>query len=171
MNLDMKEILTIRKSFWQRLGEAVKGWIEDDMDNGILQNGVFHYLNKQYIKYKSNHMNKFGKGEKRAGSGKKLKAVKGQSVVSNRVSSVDMKLTGRTIKGLHVASTTEDSVTMSYSAKDSKKIEGNEEKYNRVIAGLNEKNTNKALEEYSKEIDKNLLAWAKKDIKIYIGRK
>lgn len=205
MNLDMKQILTIRKSFWQKLGEAVRDWIEEDMDNGILQNGVHHYVSMTYKKYKANYMRRFTKnkikkesetgieyignkklkiksqtieftkygtmGRYNQTSGAKLKSVKGQSVVSNRTSSVDMKLTGRTIRGLHVAGTTEDSVTMSYSPKDTDKIVGNEEKYNRVIAGLNEKNINKALEEYSKEIDKNLLAWAKKDIKIYIGRK
>jgi len=181
MNLDMKEILTIRKSFWQKLGEAVRDWIENDMDNGILQNGVHHYISSQYKKYKANYMNRFTtkSGKKRkivsqtteftkygtmgrynqTKGGNKIASVKGQSVVSNRTSSVDMKLTGRTIRGLHVAGTTEDSVTMSYSPKDTDKIVGNEEKYNRVIAGLNEKNTNKALEEYSKEIDKNLSAW------------
>lgn len=169
--LDMKQILTIRKSFWNKLGEYIKNWITEDSDNGILQSGVYHYVSKQYVKYKSNYMNKFGRGEKNVGKGKKLKSVKGQSVVSNRTSSVDMKLTGRTLKGLHVAGTTDDSVTMSYRSKDSDKIAGNEEKYNRVIAGLNEKNIKKALDEYSKELDKNIAAWAKKDILIYVGRR
>lgn len=166
MNLDMKEILTIRKSFWTKLGDLIRNWIHEDAENGILQNGVHQYISKQYKKYKANYMNSFVRNK-----GKKLKSVKGQSVKSNRTSSVDMILTGRTMQGLHVASVTDDSVTMSYKDKDTDKIVGNEEKYNRVIAGLSEKNTNKALEEYSQAIDKNLNAWAKKEIKIYIGRK
>jgi hypothetical protein len=190
--LDMKQILTIRKSFWENLGDKISNWIIDDSDNGILQNGVHHYVSATYKKYKANYMKRFTnkKGKKlkiksqtveftkygtmgryNQTSGNKLAAVKGQSVVSNRTSSVDMKLTGRTLKGLHVAGTTDDSVTMSYRSKDSDKIAGNEEKYNRVIAGLNEKNIKKALDEYSKELDKNIAAWAKKDILIYVGRR
>ena len=171
MNLDMKEILKIKKDFWQRLGVKVKQWITEDADNGILQNGTFHYVSEQYKKYKANYMNKFGTGKKNAGAGKKLKSVKGQSVVSNRTSSVDMKLTGRTLKGLKPIATTGDSVTMAFNPIDSDKIIGNEEKYNRVIAGLSEKNTKKALDMFSSEIDKNLAVWSKKEIKIYVGRK
>jgi len=169
--LDMKQILDIKVGFWTRLGEKIKDWITEDAENGILQNGIHRYLSKEYMKYKANYMNKFGMGKNKIGKGKKLKAVKGQSVVSNRTSSVNMILTGRTFKGLHVATANQNSVTMSYRGKDEDKIIGNEENHDRVITTLNEKNTDKALELYSKEIDKNILAWAKKDIKIYIGRK
>ena len=175
--INPQEIFDIKKSFWLRMGEKVRDWIIKDSDNGLLQSGVHHYRSKQYMKYKKNYMKTFttrtykkGKMSGRTKTiGTNLESVKGQSVVSNMTSAVNMKLTGRTLQGLHAESATDNSVTMAFRPKDADKIIGNEE-LGRVIAGLSEKNIQKALDYYSKELDNNIHKWSRKEIKIYVGR-
>lgn len=157
------------KRFTTGEGQLYSKKVGESNGTSFYSTGRTYFNNPKAFKTSRGLSNSFTKNRK--STGKNLASVKGQSVVSNRTSSVDMKLTGKTMKGLHAESATDSGVMMAYRPQDADKIIGNEEKYNRVIAGLSEKNIQKALEEYSSAIDENLLAWSKKEIKIYVGRK
>ena len=163
MNLNLKSILKLKKTFL-KIGKKVPDWIEDDMDKGVLQKGKGKY-SKQYKKYKNNWMERFTDRTGRAGT--KLKAYQGSSINSNYTKSVNMKLTGQTIKGLHIEAVNETSVTMSYDKKDLAKIEGNKE-LGREIATLNKTNISKAESILIKDINLNIDKYVKEKIVITV---
>lgn len=102
------------------------------------------------------------------GTGKRLKSYYGQSIESRQTGFVDMTLTGQTLKGLHVKSSDENSVTLAYNSKDAGKIIGNQEKYDRALVGMNDKNIEKARQEVISEMRKKIDSIFPGDIKINI---
>ena len=160
----------IKKDFWQQLANNIKSMIRNDMITGVVQeyttqkkktSGGAKNYSKGYKKYKANYMNRFT-------DGKKLKSVSGRSVVDNKIGSVNMRLTGQTIEGLHLEQVLNNGIIMSYQDSDAKKIEGNAD-MGRVINTLNKKNREKTLNLYSDALDKSLKKWAQKELVIRVG--
>jgi hypothetical protein len=149
---------------WNEVGTYANSLIQNDMAEGIFQtpggSSNKPTYNPQYAKYKANEMRRFGrtkiktnsgieyKGRVKAGTNKKtgattgqrLKGYYGQPIESTNTSFVDMTVTGRLKKSLRVRSRTSNSVTSGYDPENSMKILGNQEKYGRIIVGLNDKN-------------------------------
>lgn len=172
--LDIKElqaVLELSPSFWEKFfEEIIYKLIEKDMDKGILQGepNTDKYRSRQYVKYKQNYMNRF---TNRAGAkGSKLKSIGSASVVSNHTTSVNMKLTGQLIRGLHFVSSNIWGGIASYSPKDTMKIVGNL-RYGRVITTLNKKNREVGNKFVSKELGKKITKWAKIPIIVKYGAK
>ena len=170
--LDANKIFEkIPKQFWQELAISVKKMIRTDSMAGEVQeytsqtratSGGAKNYSKGYKKYKNNYMNRFT-------DGKKLKSYAGKSVADNTTASVNMRLTGKTIEGLHLEQVLVNGIILSYQESDRKKIEGNEE-MGRVITTLNQKNKDKVLDLYSAQLDKSLQAWCKDTVTIYAGK-
>ncbi len=170
-SLNTEEIFKgIKKDFWQRLAENIKIMIRNDMIAGEVQeyteqkkktSGGARNYSAGYKKYKANYMNRFT-------DGKKLKSVSGKSVVDSKTDSVNMRLTGQTIAGLHLEQVLTNGIIMSYQESDAKKIEGNAD-MGRIITTLNEKNREKTLKLYSEALDRSLREWAKKELVIRVG--
>ena len=172
--LDIQKIFAgIPKTFWQGLAEKIKIMIRMDMIAGNVQeytsqtrvtSGGAKGYSKGYKKYKSNHMNRFT-------DGKKLKALAGKSVVDNKTGSVNLRLTGQLIEGLHLFEVLWNGVILSY---QDDKITEDKLKYNeemgRVVTTLNQKNKDKVLDLYSAQLDKSLQKWCKKEVTIYAGK-
>lgn len=161
----------IPKQFWQELAIAVKKMIRTDSVAGEVQeyvsqqrktSGGTKAYSKGYTKYKNNYMNRFT-------DGKKLKSVSGKSVVDNTTKSVNMRLTGKTIEGLHLEQVLINGIILSYMPADEDKIVYNEE-MGRVITTLNQKNKDKVLDLYSAQLDKSLQSWCRDTITIYAGK-
>lgn len=150
--------------------------------------------NSTYAKYKANDMRRFYKDTKKGrksafkeesvmwlsgafnrtgfhkemtATGQRLKSLKGQSVTSKNTSFVDMTLTGKMFRGLHVVKADNISVTLGYRSEDRMKVIGNRDKYNRDVANLNADNRAKVkqaiLEQFNENIRKEL-----KDITINV---
>ena len=73
------------------------------------------------------------------GTGKRLKSYSGISIASNQTQQVNMMVTGKTGKGLHLDEILPNGVVMAYNSEDAKKILGNED-MGRIITTLSEKN-------------------------------
>ncbi|MBP9583392.1 MAG: hypothetical protein KBE38_14620 [Ignavibacterium sp.] len=169
--LNTKEIFAgIKKEFWQDTATKTKAMIRSDMESGEVQEyttqtrptkaGAKNY-SFGYKKYKTNYMNRFT-------DGKKLKSHAGRSVVDNTTNSVNMRLTGKTIEGLHLDQILINGFILSYMEADRKKIEGNAE-MGRLITTLNDKNKDKVLNLYADALDVSLRKWAQKELVIKVG--
>jgi len=196
--LNIKKIIEFKTSFWKRLAEKIKKWIWADMLGGKVQAyfGTGYQYSEAYAKYKKNNMRRFTKGEgktfsdkegyffgktyfqnKKAGfskktgygTGKRLKGYEGAPIASNHTSSVNMLLTGGTIKGLAYSNSNKVGMVMAYKQKDAMKIIGNEEQ-GRDIRTLNNNNMNKVRSEFLKGLDENIREWAKKKLTITVGK-
>lgn len=161
----------IPKQFWQELSIAVKKMIRKDSMAGQVQeytsqtratSGGAKNYSKGYKKYKANYMNRFT-------DGKKLKSVAGKSIADNTTASVNMRLTGKTIEGLHLEQVLVNGIILSYMPADENKIVYNEE-MGRVITTLNQKNKDKVLDLYSAQLDKSLQSWCRETVTIYAGK-
>lgn len=169
--LNTQEIFAgIKKEFWNDLSIKIKSMIRDDMESGVVQeyisqtkhtSGGAKNYSKGYKKYKSNYMNRFT-------DGKKLKSHAGRSVVDNTTASVNMRLSGKTIEGLHLEQILSNGVILTYQEADRNKIEGNAA-MGRIITTLNEKNREKVLNLYSDALDVSLRKWAQKELVIRVG--
>ena len=162
---NLADTLNLSPSWWKRLGGFIAKWVREDFSRGVFQNDMqrLPYLSKQYTDYKSRRM------QTKSGN-KRLKAYYAQPIESHQVSFVDMTLTGKLKKSLRPVKSDKLSVTMGYSPTDKnpEKIIGNE-RYGRVVMGLNEKNQDKAFDMLLKEIDSKILDWVKEDININVG--
>jgi len=116
------------------------------------------YYSQSYAKNKANDM--------RGSDGKRIKAY-ATSISSRQTSFVDMTLTGRMFRGLHVVKADNISVTLGYRSEDRMKVIGNRDKHNRDVANLNADNRAKVkqaiLEQFNENIRKEL-----KDITINV---
>jgi hypothetical protein len=163
-DLDLSGIIRFKRSWWMQTGKYIRDWISGDGQEGILQGKkqTDTYKSEQYKKYKNNYM-------KRLTDGKKLKAVKGQSVKNNNTSRVTMTLTGQLFRGLRPKNVVKSGKTilgvlMSYLEKDSGKIEGNE-RYGRDVRNLNRKNLDKLVKRYEDESVRQIKKfYAKKEV-------
>lgn len=167
IDIKLDQIIKFPKSWWMQLGKSIGVWIASDAKNGILQGQkqTDTYRSQQYKKYKSNYMN-------RITDGKKLKAVKGQSVKNNDNSRVTMTLTGQLFRGLKPKSVVQSAkiiygVLMSYLPKDADKIDGNEN-LGRDIRNLRPENVEKVTKEYGKEAERRIKQWASKKITVKV---
>lgn len=193
--IELKNIPKLPVSFWNRIGQLAIQWIRADAKDGLMQNDTSHtYRSEQYKKYKRNDMRRYTKGEGKVFSdaegyffgktyfnnkkaktkkgtnhttGDRLEGYKGVSLASNQTSFVDMTLTGRMFRGLHVVKADNISVTLGYRSEDRMKVIGNRDKYNRDVANLNADNRAKVkqaiLEQFNENIRKEL-----KDITINV---
>lgn len=170
-NLDAREMLKLKDNDWRDMATLIRQLIQSDMEKGTVQEytaqtrktsgGAKHY-SKGYKKYKDNFMNRFT-------DGKKLKAFSGRSVMDNNTKSVNMRVTGATIRGLHLDKILSNGVIMAYMDADGYKIEYNEE-MGRLITTLSKKNQDKVLEFISNRLDKSIREWCKKEIVISTRR-
>lgn len=171
-NPDWKKIFAFDTKFSKKLAVRIRKWVKADMIKGQIQGKPSKYKSKQYIKYKSNFMNRFTTreiGGVTKAKGTKLKAYEGVSVRSNITSSVNMYLTGQLIDGLRYGGNDRKALTMTYNPKDKDKIVGNE-KLGRDIRTLNVANQKKVKVQIIKQFDKNKRKFLKKNIVINIGR-
>ena len=152
----------IRKEFWRDLAGNVKNMIRRNMEQGFVQeygeqtkvtSGGAQNYSKGYKKYKANYMNRFT-------DGKKLKAYAGKSVMNNQTNSVNMMLTGQTIKGLHLEQQLTNGIIMAYLPADEIKVKGNLD-MGRSITTLNQKNKDKVLDLYANELEVSIRKWCK----------
>jgi len=191
--------LDLPKTFWMKLGKKIAILVRGDAEKGIFQNDAknLQYLSQQYKKYKANDMRRFTTGEgeiftdasgyffgttyfrakkagvskkKGFGTGQRLKAYYGKSIKSREVGFVNMKVTGKLLDSLKPVKAIPFGVTMGFSPSfdNPEKLYGNE-RYGRVLVGLNKKNTDIVLDIITGQIDKNLRDWAKEDININVG--
>ena len=185
MITSVKKALTLSESFMKKIGLKEKELIRQDSLRGVGQDlagsSMGAYRSVDYKKYKANWMNrltnKAGKqkkviaqtieGRNRITTGGKLKAYQGQPVVSNQTGFVDMTLTGQMAKGLHIKSSSENMVEMSYNLGDTGKIIGNA-LLGRQVVGLNEKNIEAVKYLVMSELSKGIDEWAKEDVVINI---
>jgi hypothetical protein len=169
----------------RKIGLKEKELIEIDSLRGVGQDkagsSMGQYKSEQYKKYKANYMNRFTnkagrqktvkgqtiEGKYRITTGGKLKAYQGQPIASNETAFVNMTLTGQMAKGLHVKSSAENMVEMSYLAKDAGKIYGNS-LLGRQVVGLNDKNIEAIKFLVMSELSKGIDEWAKEDVRITI---
>ena len=103
------------------------------------------------------------------GTGKRLKSYSGISIASNQTQQVNMMVTGKTGKGLHLDEILPNGVVMSYKSEDAKKILGNED-MGRIITTLSEKNQKIIFKMFSDMLDKIVKDWAKQDIVLTVGK-
>jgi hypothetical protein len=102
------------------------------------------------------------KADSTHGSGQRLKAYKGVSISNRDVSKVNMELTGQMFRGLRVVGVDNNGVDCAYQSTKENigKIVGNQQKYNRRVVGLNDKNIEKArqllIAEYKQKINENV---------------
>ena len=168
INKKLADTLKLTPTFWKKLGSYIAKWVREDFKNGVFQNDMqkLPYLSRQYTDYKSRRM------ALKTQPGKRLRSYYAQSIQSNQTSYVDMTLTGKLKDSLRPVKSDSRSVTMSYSPADKnpEKIAGNRI-YGREVVGLNDKNRDKVFDRILKEIDENLLSWAREEIKINIGWK
>jgi len=180
--------LKLTKEFWTDIGQFAINRIIEDARNGIFQteSGKSNkdYYNKQYAKYKMNAFRRFrskykgrtiiaSKLKKSAKGGYEnantnLKALRGKTVRNTNTDVVNMELTGETFDGFSVKHSDEVSVTVGFLTKDSKKIIGNEEKYNRKLTGLNPANIELIKNAIVQELEKNLEKVFNEDIVIRV---
>ncbi len=154
------------KPFAKQLAVKIKKWVWADMRRGILQGAQDTYNSEQYVKQKSNWMNRrTSRGGKTKGT--KISPYQGVSVKSNWTKSVNMLLTGQLISGLEYLKSNRVSLWMTYQDKDSDKIKGNED-LGRTVRGLNAKNIKKVKRAMIKEFNENKRKL--KDIVIRVGK-
>lgn len=141
-------------SFWRKVGQLAIQWIREDAKSGKMQttdgNSRKPYYSRQYAKYKANDMRKL--------DGKRLSSGYATSITSNQTSYVDMTLTGRMFRGLHVVpgSATSTGVTLGYRSEDAGKVIGNRDKYGRDVANLNKENREKVKQMIVQQFDENI---------------
>ena len=164
-----KPDINIPANEMRKLGLAEKRWIRDDALKGISQGLVAtkfgSYTSEAYKKYKANYMKRFT--DRTGAKGTKLKAYQGQAVVSNETGFVNETLTGAMFRDMFVEEAIDNSVTISYAAKDAGKVLGAQDR-DRIIVDLNQANRDKAVDEIFKIVSKNVDDWAKEDISITI---
>lgn len=130
-----ERILKIPAYVMRIFAEGASRLIDDDAKNGIMQNGnTYGYKSKTYMKYKANDMRRFTNNKsnnkskvkkKKQSVNPRLKAYKGLTIESNETSFVNMTVTGRALKGLHVSSATTNNAVLSYKQRDVMKVIGN----------------------------------------------
>ncbi|KAF0153362.1 MAG: hypothetical protein FD188_3381, partial [Ignavibacteria bacterium] len=107
--IELKNIPKLPVSFWNRIGQLAIQWIRADAKTGKMQtpdgNSNKSYYSQSYAKNKANDM--------RGSDGKRIKAY-ATSISSRQTSFVDMTLTGRMFRGLHVVKADNISVTLGY---------------------------------------------------------
>ena len=165
-----KPDLNIPAQKMKEIGLKEKELIRQDSLKGIGQDVMGskwgNYRSPAYVKYKQNWMNRFT--DRQGNKGTKLKAYRGQAVVSNDTSHVNMTLTGQMANGLHIESVKDNEVLMSYMPKDAGKIIGNAV-LDREVVGLNKKNIGIIGDMIFQELSKNTDEWAREDIVINIS--
>jgi hypothetical protein len=153
----------------RKIGLLEKRWIKEDALKGISQGLVAqrfgNYTSEAYKKYKANYMKRFT--DRTGNKGTKLKSHQGQAVVSNETAFVNETLTGAMFRDMFVQEAIDNSVTISYAAKDAGKVLGAQDR-NRIIVDLNKDNRDKVVDEMFKVISKNIDDWSKEDINITI---
>lgn len=158
---NLSNILNIPYNKAKEIGQKTVQDIYEDFKAGLFQNGQsgLQYISQQYKRYKANGMNRFVKKGR-------LKAYYGRTIESTNTSYVDMTLTGRLKKGLHLKGFSKGSWLFSYRPEDAGKIEGNQ-KYGREVVGLNDKNKELFKSRLISTFDENIRTQLK-DIKIVV---
>ena len=140
----------------------IPAWVYEDCINHLMQNNGknYHYKSKQYVKLKSNQM--------RNKNGDRIKSLKATGIDSTDTSAVNMILTGRTVKSLHIKSTSPESLTMAFGMDKSGIIIGNKRRgYD--VTGLNDKNRAKIKQFILKQFNENERKELEKKVVITIG--
>lgn len=153
---------------WRKIGTFANKLIQNDFAEGKFQNNKsnLQYLSQQYKKQKANGMRRvtrggvlkdfdpshdypgkrlYGKKKRVAeGKGKRLSGFYGQPIESTNTAFVDMTLSGRLKKSLHVKENLPNGIRSGYNLTDNNpgKIEGNR-KYGREVLGLSDENQEK----------------------------
>ena len=164
-----KPDINIPATEMRKLGLSQKRWIRADAEKGVSQGLVAtrfgSYRSEAYKKYKANYMKRFT--DRTGNKGTKLKSHQGQAVVSNETGFVNETLTGAMFRDMFIQEAIDNSVTISYAAKDAGKVLGAQDR-NRILVDLNKDNRDKSVDEIFKIISKNIDDWAREDINITI---
>ena len=140
----------------------IPAWVYEDCINHLMQNNGknYHYRSQEYVKLKSNQMRKK--------DGSRIKSLKGIGIDSTDTSAVNMILTGRTVKSLHIKSTSPESLTMAFNPAYTKIILGNK-RHGYDVTGLNDKNRAKIKQFILKQFNENERKELEKKVVITIG--
>ena len=176
---DWKKIFKFDRKFSKQLAVKINDWVRRDMIKGKLQGAQREYSQERkrpgqkiYVDYKANLMNRFTNKSGPGTKGTKLKSLKGVSVRSVHVSSVNMYLTGHLIDGLGYDSNTKTSLTMTFGGdEDAETKLRNNEALGRDVRTLNEANQKKVKGQIIKQFNKNKRKHLKKNIVINVGKK
>lgn len=162
--LKFSKFWTFSTDFMRSLGEKAIRMIQQDSRNGMLQDPLRDtYKSAEYMRRKARRFNRLdGKG--------KIAGFRGQ-MSSTRTDYVDMRLTGKLMKGLHVvkaqSTEKESGIEFAYNDEDMHKIVGNE-MLGRSVRTLNEKNQEKVVRDIAREVGRNIGRAIQKDLHIIV---
>jgi hypothetical protein len=177
----LKQFQILTDSEWRQVGTYANSLIQNDMAVGKFQNNQsgLQYRSEQYKRQKANSMKRFTKGGKlkdfdpshdymgrrlygkkkkvELGKGKKFTGYYAQTIESTNTAFVDMTLTGRLKKSLHVVRTLGNGVESGYEPGDKAegKILGNR-RFGREVLGLSDENVKKVKEFMTELIRKRI---------------
>lgn len=163
--MEIKSIIKLTKSFWNKTGQLAAQWIRADAEKGKFQTptgkSIKDFYNKAYAKYKANRMERFTT-TKNGKKGQKINAYYGRSTTGTQTSKVDMRVTGDLLDSLKVKDSNNTSVKVGFEGtKDNiGKLRGALE-YQRLLVGLNDDNINKVKGLIISEFEKNKKALPK----------
>ena len=138
------DIANFTKTNYGQLASHARGLIVKDMNNGVMQNGIFKYKSKDY-------------------AAKKATGALGKFRKSDRVT---MLLSGETARRIRPEGK-RDRATLVY--ENGTIVQANEDK-GYVIADLSPKNRDKSAVFLQKIVDRNVKKYESKPIKIKIGK-
>lgn len=163
MSGQYSDILRFPVDFWFALTSFIRKWILADSQAGFIQGDKQdYYRSAEYVRRKRNYF------KKRDGSN--YANLKGRSVVSNHVSSVNMLLTGELIKGFHFERPIgQNGAVYAYDDKDKNKILGNKYPYGRLMNTLNEANVKKLIGHIESQLSENIQNIVKDKIVVNIN--
>ena len=158
--IDINDLLKMGNDFFSVVGKKAVKWIQNDSRNGILQEPLKDtYRSAEYMRRKASRFNrKDGKG--------KIAGFSGQ-MSSTRTDYVDMRLTGKLMRGLRLIGTNPKYALIAYRNEDAKKLEGNAV-LGRNIVTVNEKNHMKFARLAMRKLEKNIAQAAKDDLTIIL---
>ena len=138
------DITNFTKTNYAQLASHARGLIVKDMNNGVMQNGIFNYKSRDYAARKAT--GKLGKFRK-----------------SDRVT---MLLSGETARRIRPEGK-KDRATLVF--ENGTIVQANEDR-GYVIADLSAKNRDFVAKEFKKIIDRNVKKYESKPIKVKIGK-
>ena len=143
------DIANFTKTNYGELASHARGLIVKDMNDGVMQNGIFKYKSKKYAAKKAT-----------GALGSFRKANKG----TNRVT---MLLSGETARRIRPEGK-KDRATLVFERGDI--VKWNEDNNNYVIADLSGKNRDKSAVFLQRIVDRNVKKYESKPVKIKIGK-
>ena len=138
------DIANFTKTNYAQLASHARGLIVKDMNNGVLQNGIFKYKSKDY-------------------AAKKATGALGKFRKSDRVT---MLLSGETARRIRPEGK-KDRATLVF--ENGTIVKANEDR-GYILRDLNAKNRDFVAKEFKKIIDRNVKKYESKPIKVKIGK-